>query len=256
MISQIQEVAELSLRFFLSTIGTDSAYAARKYGLGLEIAQYCTAANMDTGHLDAQVKQDLTGISGRLFHAPFNELFPCAVDPQARQLAIHRYRQAIRLAREYGAEKVIIHGGFNPYLYYPIWYTEQSIAFWKDFLEEDPGVELVLENVLEPEPELMKQIVSAVNHPRLRLCLDVGHVNAYASRNVLHWVEVLSPWLSHFHLHNNDGSWDTHSPLMTGTIPMEALLREIGEHCPEATVTLELQETEPSVQWLRERNYL
>lgn len=244
----------MALRFFLSTIGTDSAFAARQYGLGLEIAEYCTAANMDTGLLDAQLKQNLTGISSRLFHAPFNELFPCAVDPQARRLAASRYRQAIGLAKAYGAEKVIIHGGYNPYLYFPEWYVEQSILFWKDFLTEDPGIELVLENVLEPEPEMLLRIVSAVNHPRLRLCLDAGHVNAYAKKGVMDWVETLSPWLSHYHLHNNDGSWDAHSPLMTGTIPMEALLTEAEKG--NATATLELQETASSVLWLKERNFL
>lgn len=248
----------MGLAFFLSTIGADSPAVAREYGLGLEIAEYCTAANMDEElpRWDALVRQKLEGIPRRVFHAPFNELFPCAIDPRARALAAERYRQAIRLAKAYGAEKVIIHGGFQPYLYYPVWYVEQSIVFWRDFLEEDPGVEIVLENVLEPEPELLRDIVSGVDNEKLRLCLDVGHVNAYARVDAGQWLTCLAPYLSHFHLHNNDGTWDTHSPLMTGTLPMEGLLREAEALCPEASCTLELQETASSVQWLRERRFL
>ena len=143
-------------QLFLSTIAPDAAEEARRHGLGLEIAEYCTAWNMDeqfeTTH--AAVTEELTGVGRRLLHAPFSELFPCAVDPKARELAALRYRQAIALARRYDARKIIIHGGFNERLYYPCWYTEQSIVFWKDFLKEDPGVDIVLENVLEEQPEI------------------------------------------------------------------------------------------------------
>ncbi len=255
MIGQMEEV--LPLEFFLSTIGGDSVRTARKYGLGLEIAEFCTAANMDDdfSRWDTQVRGELEGIPGRIFHGPFNELFPCAVDPKARELAAARYRQAIALAKAYGAEKIVIHGGFHPFIYYTQWYVEQSVAFWKDFLKEDPGVEIVLENVLEPEPEMLRDVVSGVAHPGFHLCLDVGHVNAYSKRSPMEWLEILSPWLSHFHLHNNDGTRDAHSALMMGTIAMEALLNAVRERCENATCTLELQETEGSVEWLRAKGF-
>lgn len=254
----MEEAAVLGFRFFLSTVGADSAAVAREYGLGLEIADFCTAVNMEEGfsQWDAQVKRKLEGIPARVFHGPFNELFPCAIDPKARELAAMRYRQAIRLAKTYGAEKVVFHGGYNPCLYFPVWYAEQSIVFWKEFLREDPGVEIVLENVWEPEPEMLLQIVSGVDDPKFRICLDVGHVNAYGKKGSMEWVETLSPFLSHFHLHNNDGSWDTHSPLDRGTIPMEKLLEKAAANCGSATCTLELQETASSVLWLKERNFL
>ena len=99
-----------------------------------------------------KVQEEIAGISRRILHASFNELFPCAIDKKARALAAHRYRQAIDLAKQYGASKVVIHGGYNRGLYYPVWYLEESIKFWKEFLAEDPGVQIVLENVLETEP--------------------------------------------------------------------------------------------------------
>ena len=34
-------------RFYLSTIAADAAGTARQYAIGLEIAEYCTACNMD-----------------------------------------------------------------------------------------------------------------------------------------------------------------------------------------------------------------
>ncbi len=242
------------MNYYLSTIDKNAPVLAKQQGLGLEIAEYCTAWNLDEKfpETDALVRRKIEGISDLTFHAPFNELFPCAIDPKARELAACRYRQAIQTAKGYGASKVVIHGGYNPRIYYPVWYVEQSIRFWKDFLQEDPGVEIVLENVLEEEPGMLLDIVRGVDHPRLWLCLDVGHVNAYSKIPVMEWAEAWAPWLSHFHIHNNDGSWDTHSPLFDGTIPMEALLRRLDTLCPKATATLELTDAESSIKWMEE----
>lgn len=237
---------------YISTTAADAAEVARAEGFGIEIAEYCTAWNMDEAfrETDAAVSQKLAGIGQRTLHAPFNELFPCAIDRKARALVASRYRQAIALARRYAAKKVIIHGGFHPLLYYPVWYTEQSVLFWRDFLREDPGVELVLENVLEEDPAWLLEIVREVAHPRLKLCLDVGHVNAYSKIPVEKWLTDWAPWLSHFHLHNNDGTCDQHRALHDGAIPMRELLRLAMQQCPNASWTLEVMEAEPSVRWL------
>lgn len=241
-------------KLYLSTTASDATVTAKKYGLGLEIAEYCTAWNLDEqfAQTDTQVRQALDGIQRRIFHAPFNELFPCAIDPRARALAAERYRQAIAVARGYGAEKVVIHGGYQPRMYYRQWYVEQSVAFWREFLREDPGVEIVLENVLEETPDMLTEILRKVDHPQLRMCLDVGHVNVYSSIPVLDWLEECGSYLDHFHVHNNDGSWDTHSALDQGTIPIRRLLTRAEEVCPWATVTLELLEADASVCWLLE----
>ena len=242
-------------RIYLSTIAPDAPDMAREWGLGLEIAEFCTAWNMDEqfADVDPMVKRKLQGIGPRVLHAPYNELFPCAIDKKARELAAFRYRQAIALAKGYGAEKVIIHGGYNGRIYYPVWYVEQSILFWKDFLRVDPGVQIVLENVLETEPQWLLDIVTGVDDPRLKLCLDVGHVNAYSQIPAALWVERCAHQLSHFHIHNNDGTADQHSALDQGTIAMEELLGQIRQQCPGATLTLELMMDEPSLRWLAER---
>ena len=239
-------------RFYLSTIDPKAGQLALEYGLGVEIAEFCTAWNMDRefSETDARVRQQLEGNRRRILHGPFNELFPCAIDPEARDLAARRYRQAIALARDYGADKVVIHAGFNPWLYYPVWFREQSAVFWREFLAADPGVEIVLENVLEQEPEWMTDILRAVDSPRLRLCLDVGHVNAYSPVDAAQWLRRCAPWISHFHLHNNNGTRDAHDPLFRGSIPMEELLTLAGELCPEATFTLELPDAENSAREL------
>lgn len=245
-------------KIYLSTIAADAAEVAKEYGFGLEIAEYCTAWNMDEEFLqtDTAVREKLADIQSCVLHAPFNELFPCAIDKKARALAAERYRQAIALAKRYGATKVIIHGGYNPRIYYPVWYVEQSMLFWKEFLQEDPGVQIVLENVLEETPDMLLDIVKGVNDERLRLCLDIGHVNAYSQIPVMEWLAAWAPYISHFHIHNNDGSSDCHNALNFGTIPVKDLLIHAEHMCSDATFTLELLQDETSVHWLKENELL
>lgn len=171
-------------------------------------------------------------------------------------MASSRYCQAIDLAKRYGSTKVIIHGGYNPWIYFPVWYVEQSVLFWKEFLEADPGMQIVLENVLETEPQWLLDIVKGVDDERLKLCLDIGHVNAYSGIPVMDWLERCAPWIGHFHIHNNDGTRDQHNALFAGNIPMLEFLHRAEELCPEATVTFELMKAEPSMNWLRENGVI
>ena len=243
---------------YLSTISTDAPCVAREHSFGLELAEFCTAWNMDEKfiHVDSVVKKKLEGIPRSLLHAPYNELFPCAIDKKARALAAERYRQATDLATRYGSRKVIIHGGYNPQIYFPVWYVKQSVLFWQDFLRSDPGVEIVLENVLEDDPRWLLDIVAGVDDPRLRLCLDIGHVNAYSSVPLTDWLVLWAPYLSHLHIHNNDGSRDAHNALNEGTIPIKELLLQAQHLCPDATYTLELMNDAPSVVWLQENDLI
>ena len=97
---------------------------------------------------------------------------------------------------------------------------------------------------------MMTGIFREVNNPRLRMCLDVGHVNAYSPVPVEEWVSVCAEFLSHFHIHNNDGTRDAHCAPGEGTIPMAALLRQAQTLCPKATFTLEVLQAAPAVSWM------
>ena len=98
---------------------------AARYGLGLEIAEYCTASNMDDGfaQADAAVRCELARTDRAAFHLPFNELCPAAIDPRARRLAWERYRQGIALAGAYGINRLVVHSGYIPLVYDKIWFA-------------------------------------------------------------------------------------------------------------------------------------
>ena len=70
------------------------------------------------------------------------------------------------------------------------------------------------------------------------------------------WLEMWAPYISHFHIHNNDSSRDQHNALTDGTIPIKEFLLRAEELCPVATYTLELMKDAPSVQWLADQNWI
>lgn len=246
-------------RLLISSVAPDAGECARRHGLGIEIAEYCTAWNMDEkfAQTDAAVREHTEGVTVRTLHAPFNELFPCAIDPLARKLAAQRYRQAIELARRYDAHRVVIHGGYYSQMYYPVWYTAQSIEFWNDFIKDVPeDMILCLENVFEPEPGIIADIIKGVNDLRLRLCLDIGHANAYSHIPVMKWLEECAGLIAHFHIHNNMGDTDSHNDIDDGTIPMKDFLCAADALCGNATLAMEVLNAKRSVKWLEENGFI
>lgn len=243
-------------RLFLSTIADDAVQTAREFGLGVELAQFCLAENMDKTPPDVQASLDAAlEVPRRVLHAPFAELCPAAIDPLVRAVTRRRFLQAAALAKRYGAEKMVVHSGFIPLVYYPEWFAPQSAAFWREFLNDVDGLTLCVENVMETSPDALRQIAEQVNDPRLRICFDVGHAFCQ-SGELAPWLDALAPYSSHVHLHNNHGTFDEHLGLPDGTLDMAAVIRQLEALAPQATYTLEVRSARASVEWLLKEGLL
>ena len=228
------ERRDLRQRLHLSGMDSRAADMARARGLGFEITEFCWAPRLEQPDAMALVRRQIEGSRRLWLHAPFAELSPCSIDPLVRAAALHRFRQTIEMAQALGVTRLVVHGGFIPLVYFPEWFVEQSVLFWRELLADVPE-DMVLAG----------------------LCLDVGHANASTSKTPpLAWIAPMAPWLRHIHLHNNLGDWDLHDPLGQGTIPMEQVLDTLLAQCPAATFTIENQDCAPSLDWLAQRGYL
>ena len=246
--------------FHISTIDENAAVIARKYGLGIEIADFCWAQRIDV-ELEANIAaaaEKTRGVKSLWFHAPFAEITPCAIDPRALALTRERYLQSLNIALRLGIKRIVIHAGFIPHVYFPEHYVNASIRFWKEFLANVPAdVSIALENVMEPGPSMLVDIAEGVFDPRLGLCLDIGHANTEISQTPpLEWIAPMAKHLKHVHLHNNHGGGDLHLPLGEGLVDCEKVINEVLRVSPEATFTIENMNSTDSVKWLAEKGFL
>lgn len=251
-------VYPLQEKLYISGMDDRAPSLARQWRLGYETITFCYAPMLDDGTALPRAQRLTDGIDRLWLHAPFAELIPCAIDPLVRQTAQHRFRQTLAAAQKLGIRQVVLHGGFIPHVYFPEWYVEQSVLFWRDFLQEvPPDFVLALENVMEPSPDTLVSIAAGVDDPRLGLCLDVGHANTCVSRTPpLDWIAPMAPYLRHVHLHNNRGQEDLHAPLDEGTVPMQEIIGAVLEQAPRATFTIENQDALPSLRWLAQQGYI
>ena len=240
-----------------------TAPLAKEYGLGLELAEFCISDNMDRcfDKVLPHVEKCAAAVELKTLHAPYNELFPMAIDQKVAAVAYERYDAAWRYCLRFGAGKMVVHANYVEDLYFPSWFTQRHAEFWRRFLDEHgEDVTICVENVMERKPELLLPILEKVDDPRLRMCLDVGHANL-SDTAPADWLKACAPFISHYHIHNNDGPLpeghrsmgDRHAALAKGTIDMLALLKTAEELTPDATAAIESYEPEACVRWLREK---
>lgn len=194
--------------------------------LGLEVADFGRGEVLDgdTAGL-TRLYDDLVGGSpGKLsVHGPFLDLNPISPEPGLRSLTRSRYLQAIEAAARLGADHVVFHTQFHPVLRmpgYPRRWVEESAAFWSDLVPVLRRARLtaVLENMWDPCPDFLVELLDLVGSPHLRACLDTGHVNLFSRVPLPGWVAALDRRLTYVHLSDNHGGWDEHLAVGDGVI--------------------------------------
>lgn len=250
---------------FLATFSDKALDVINKYGCGIEFNQFCISSSLDDDkrpHTVAAMKKEMDkcGITEpvrAIVHGPFTEICPQSIDHLAVEMGLLRLNQAYEGTRELGLKRLVVHSGFIPLIYFKEWHIQQSVKFWKKFMENKPDdFRIYIENVLDDEPESLLHIVEEVNDPRVKLCLDIGHANVVTvpEYSVSDWVMKWGKHIGHFHFHNNDGIADQHGPIMAGTIDMQQILAAVDNYCPtDATITVESRECDESVRWLMEQ---
>lgn len=248
---------------YIATFAEGAIETAKECGFGLELDHPCISSNCDEEQQAATIQamqEDLVaaGITDGHFlvHGPFTELSPCSMDSKAVDLMWERTRQTLAICRALSAPKLIMHSGYFPPMYQPVWHSKCSVDFWKALAPEIPdGLTICVENVFEETPEAFCQWIQQVDDPRIQVCLDVGHIQAMADTDwpAVRWIETFGSLTKHLHLHNNRGGRkDTHDNVQDGNLDMKALLDTARKHCPDATWTIESRNAQPSAQWLTE----
>ena len=255
-------------RLFIATFSEDALNVAKDFGVGLEINHTCISQNLDAENrrkLLDEIKKDIktAGVhnpTALFLHGPFTEIHPAAIDYRARQLGMERLSEAYDVASALEINRMVVHTGWLPFIYFKSWQAEKGAAFWQEFLKDKASnFHIYVENVLEDEPYMLLDMMKQIDNPHIKLCLDTGHANATTSPElpVEKWIEVLGPHIGHFHLHNNDGTGDSHSAFDCGSMDMNSIFSAINKFCDDdVTLTIEARDARACLCWLDKNNYL
>jgi sugar phosphate isomerase/epimerase len=237
---------------------------AARYQVGLEVQEFTNPANLNAPQgLLAEISENTRDIALLSMHGPFSDLIPASRDPLIRQVTRDRFLLAGELAERMSAQHLILHSGFIPKTYPNAQWLRNSLEFWMDLLNHIPFEgEIHVENVYEDDFVDLRELVDRVNgafkKERLSICLDIGHVNANSSKTFEAWITGLGDRIRYVHIHNNGGVLDDHWRLDQGTIQINQVLELLKKHAPNAAWTIEtpINDLEPSLQWMQERDYL
>jgi len=190
-----------------------------------------------------QVAQRLAdeGLSCTL-HAPFFDLSPGALDPKIRTATRDKLHLAFELVEIFKPQAVICHLNFehNKHGYkLDEWFAEAEETFRQLLtIAARHQTTLALENTYESEPSQHIRMMQTLDSPYARICLDVGHLQAFAKCPWQDWLPAL-PWVGHLHLHDNQGDTDTHQAIGHGNFDFPGFLAALAGHDIHPRITLE-----------------
>ena len=251
-------------RLYVATFSGDAIKVIKENQLNIEINDTCISEGLDRENLSEtrrNIRNEIleSGASKVIFHGPFTEVHPAAIDHRIVDAGRVRLEEAYEIMRDIGSKDMVVHTGWIPFIYFPSWQVEKSIKFWKEFMADKPeDFHIYIENVLEDEPDMLKEIVRGIDDERVKICLDVGHANAMKrSDDVYRWVEFMGNDIGHFHLHSNNEDGDNHLAFGEGSIDFEKLFDVISKNCrDDVTFTIEARDAGACCEWLKERGYI
>ena len=214
---------------------------------------------LDGARLEAVLEPLLDAGLAYTVHAP---LEIDLMDPTARELQRDVLAASIRFAAAVDAGVVVCHAGQRIGTRDALHSFKDQLAAERDALREagdlagDVGAVIAVENYYPELPILRGEVydysvrpselaeqISAVDHPSVGLCLDVGHA-ALAARafgfDYLAECTAAAPLVRHVHLHDN-----LRKPNLTGNPPVsEHTVYGLGDlHLPPGRGTIPLEET-------------
>lgn len=236
----------------------------KELGMGLELSYFTAPANF-TGEKYEQGLNILKYASDILpqppiVHGPYMSMRLGARDPLVKEAVSARLLQCAKAVSLAGACGMVIHAAFDlPYYDDAMadgWASRAS-AHLEEIVSQSGGLDLYVENVREPEPDLMKKLLSAPGLDKVKICLDTGHINIFGKeREPLSWARALGKRLGMIHLNSNFGDADSHLSHTCGSQDYDGLFRAIDFEAGGIILVIEVRdraELEKSLRDLRDR---
>lgn len=203
----------------ISTIDEFDIDEFNKLGIGVEIQDF-TEPNLSKSSINSLIREYKDRFKNfeyiKALHGPFLDLRIASPDEEIRKVSYNKYLRTLEIADELDIDYIVFHSQISPFLNEPrlaeLNNLQAKIA-WESLTKEmgDYRGTIVIENIFEPTPDMLKDLISAIDLPNVKINLDFGH--AKLGRVSLEtWIRELKDYLVYIHLHSNDGIYDTHIP--------------------------------------------
>lgn len=187
-----------------------------KLGIGVEIQDF-TEPNLDKiekQKIINKYKLEFENFNGiKALHGPFLDLKPASPDKLIREISFNRYLDTLKIAEELNIDYVIFHSQINPYLNHPNMEklnNQQNREMWIKLLDKtDYNSTILIENIFEETPDMLKKLIETINIPNIKINLDIGHANL-GKASLEEWISELKDYIVYMHIHSNDGLYDSH----------------------------------------------
>lgn len=238
----------------------------------LELIGFHEAPFGEDARADAEaVKPMLAGMEGRIgVHGPFRG-FPLDTEDTDVRAVIHkRLDQALDLSGWIGATQVVLHSPVKAWHHENLLNVDEGWAMFVDRVSAaigpaveraaSLGVELVLENIEDRDPEARVRLAEHFDSPAVRVSIDTGHA-AWAhgicgAPAVDRYVRAAGNMLTHMHLQDTDHFADRHWAIGDGHLPWGAIFAELGKLSSNPRLIIEIKDrtaVQRSAAWLAER---
>lgn len=176
-------------------------------------------------------------------------------DPELRPLIAARFLKAVEAADRIGARQIVLH---SPYTRWYQWnrlakpdYDADKLARIHDIMTpvvrgaEDKGITLVIENILDVDPDSRRAMVDSFGSDAIALSIDTGHAHLARRMSgappVDYFVRNAGDQLAHVHLQDLDGHADRHWAPGEGEIHWPEVFRALSDCNSAPHLVLELR---------------
>ncbi|MCD8326510.1 MAG: sugar phosphate isomerase/epimerase [Lachnospiraceae bacterium] len=187
-------------------------------------------------------------------HGPFLDITVHSSDRLIREASDYRLRQVCEIAMRMKVRGMIVHTNFIPNFYEPTYrqgWIDRNEEYFRRFMEDYPDIDIYMENMFDEEPDLLAALAERMQGTRFSVCLDIAHANI-SKTDVSVWQKLCDPYVSHYHINDNDGRIDAHLPLGSeeGTLDWRQVLPTLK---PGVSVLIEVNSLE---KYKKSREYL
>jgi Sugar phosphate isomerases/epimerases len=177
-------------------------------------------------------------------HAPLSDVNIASLNESIRKASVGEVKNSIDLASKINSEVVVVHPGHMAFLArkFPEKIRESSLTSLKECSKfaEERGIKLCVENMPDMEGMTCKDLAELndlVQEIEVSMTVDVGHAyNAGISIDeILKYDNV-----GHFHLSDNDGSFDNHNAVGSKDIDFRSLFEGLNKKKFDGVLVVEV----------------